>query len=179
MLSRKHIPETEAVGSNFANFGYALDRCNANFNVHDARGHPTILAEATWLLCGGRTAPKVPAREVLPLRDLVQVIAKGCDLVPECLTTFRTTVWEDNMGALTLANLDPGQTTSRSRHYDSKVHWFRSHLSRALDSTPEAHLEPNGIYVKKVESKFQLADLFTKPLILDTFGFLRNLLMGW
>ena len=76
MLSRKHIPETEAVGSNFANFGYALDRCNANFNVHDARGHPTILAEATWLLCGGRTAPKVPAREVLPLRD-VQLSVRG------------------------------------------------------------------------------------------------------
>ena len=118
-------------------------------------------------------------REVLPLRDLVKTLATGCDLVPRCLTTFRTTVWEDNMGALTLANLDPGQNTTRSRHFDSKVHWFRSKLSKALESTPEAHLDPDGIYVKKVDSKFQLADIFTKPLVKETFEFLRNLLMGW
>ena len=74
------------------------------------------------------------------------------------------------MGALTLANLDPGQTTSRSRFYDSKVHWFRSHLS------DDPH---NSIEVQKVDSKFQLADIFTKPLVRETFSFIRNLLMGW
>ena len=47
-------------------------------------------------------------REVLPLRTLVRVMADGCGLNPECLTTFKTTVWEDNMGALMLATLEPG-----------------------------------------------------------------------
>ena len=71
------------------------------------------------------------------------------------------------MGALTLANLDPGQTTSRSKFYDSKVHWFRSHL------------KPNQILVKKIDTKPQLADLFTKDVVKDIFERLRALLMGW
>ena len=63
-------------------------------------------------------------REVLPLRDAVQAIGKGLQIDESCLTTFHVTIWEDNMGALTLANLDPGQSTPRSKFYDSKVHWF-------------------------------------------------------
>ena len=106
-------------------------------------------------------------REVLPLRDLVRVVANGCGLETNCHTTFKTTVWEDNMGALTLANLDPGQNTSRSKFYDSKVHWFRSHL------------KTNQIDVKKIDTQRQLADLFTKSVTKDIFERLRALLMGW
>ena len=106
-------------------------------------------------------------REVIPLRSLVQTVAKGCGVDEHVLTTFKTTVWEDNNGALTLANLDPGQQTPRSKFYDVKVHWFRSHL------------KPNNIEVKKIDTKIQLADLFTKPLTKDTFSSLRKLLMGW
>ena len=106
-------------------------------------------------------------REVLPLRALTQAVARGSGLNEACLTTFHTTVWEDNVGALTLANLEPGQNTPRSKFYDSKVHWFRSYL------------KPNHIEVKKIDTKYQLADLFTKPLLRDTFQFLRKLLIGW
>ena len=100
-------------------------------------------------------------------RNLVQSMAIGCGINHECATTFRTTVWEDNMGALTLANLGPGQNTPRSKFYDVKVHWFRSHL------------EPNVLEVKKVDTKDQMADLFTKPLPKDMFVYLRKLLCGW
>jgi hypothetical protein len=48
--------------------------------------------------------------EVLPLHTLVKTVANGCGLSSNCLTTFHTTVWEDNISALTLANLDPRQT---------------------------------------------------------------------
>lgn len=109
-------------------------------------------------------------REVLPLRSLVKVISKGCGIERACETSFRTTVWEDNNGALTLANLDPGQQTPRSKHYDCRVHWFRSHLNSS---------GPDPIVVEKVESALQLADLFTKPLPRETFQKLRKLLMGW
>ena len=51
-------------------------------------------------------------REVLPLRDLVKTVATGCGISEDCLTTFKTTVWEDNAGALALAQLDPGQNTT-------------------------------------------------------------------
>ena len=70
------------------------------------------------------------------------------------------------MGVLTLANLDPGQNTPRSRHYDSKVHWFRSHLD---DLT----------VIQKIDSAGQIADALTKPLPKDTFENLRKMLQGW
>ena len=49
-------------------------------------------------------------REVLPLRDLVKKVAIGCGLDETCQTTFKVTVWEDNIGALTLGNLEPGRS---------------------------------------------------------------------
>ena len=106
-------------------------------------------------------------REVLPLNDLIKAVAAGLHLEDECLTSFRTTVWEDNNGALSLAKLDPGQHTPRSKHYDIKVHWFRSHL------------KPNQITVEKIDTSIQKADIFTKPLPPETFIYLRKLLMGW
>ena len=106
-------------------------------------------------------------KEALPLRRLVFAMAKGCGLELSCVTKFRTTVWEDNMGALTLANLDPGQNTPRSKFYDVRVHWFRSHL------------EPDVLEVHKVDTTLQLADLYTKATNKDTFTRLRNLLCGW
>ena len=106
-------------------------------------------------------------REVLPLRCLVETVAEGCGLDPKSLTTFKTTVWEDNSGALALANLEPGQHTARSKFYDVKVHWFRSHL------------KPNDIVVEKIDTAVQKADLFTKPLIGEHFVTMRSLLMGW
>ena len=108
-------------------------------------------------------------REVIPLRNLVFAMARGCGLEQTCHTTFKTTVWEDNMGALTLANLDPGQTTPRSKFYDVKVHWFRAELKN----------NPDQLKVMKVDTKFQLADLFTKPLVREQFTHLRMILCGW
>ena len=49
--------------------------------------------------------------EVLPLRDLCCVVANGFDIDESYVTSFRATVWEDNAGALALAQLDPRQHT--------------------------------------------------------------------
>ena len=106
-------------------------------------------------------------REVLPLRSSVLALAKALKLNESCKTMFRTTVHEDNNGAFTLANLDPGHATPRSKFYDSKVHWFRSHL------------KPNEIEVKKIDTKLQLADIFTKVLPKTTFVEQRKRLCGW
>jgi len=105
-------------------------------------------------------------REVIPLRNLVKTVGSHFGFSDECVTEFHTKVWEDNVGALTLANLDPGQQTPRSKFYDVRVHWFRSHLSRYIT-------------VEKIDTKLQQADLWTKPLPRDLFQALRKLVMGW
>ena len=114
-------------------------------------------------------------REVLPLRALTKGVAKGLGISDDVLTEFRTTVWEDNNGALSLANLEPGQSTPRSKFYDCKVHWFRSHITREGSATTSS----DGIYVQKIDTTVQLADIFTKPLPRDVFEHLRHLLIGW
>ncbi len=114
-------------------------------------------------------------RDVLPLRDLAKGVAKGMGISQDCLTDFKTTVWEDNNGALSLANLEPGQHTPRSRFYQARVHWFRQHITRE----GEGENKSDGIFVKKIDTKLQLADLFTKPLPKDLFVALRKLLIGW
>ena len=65
--------------------------------------------------------------------------------------TFKCTAHEDNSACETLANLEPGRVTPRSKFYDVKVHWFRSMLG------PD-------IRVVRVDTKSQLADLYTKAL---------------
>ena len=105
-------------------------------------------------------------REALPFKGLVNEVAKALYVSDTALVEFQVTIWEDNNGALTLANLDPGQMTPRSKFYDSKVHWFRSHLGPRMK-------------VVKVDTEAQLADMFTTPLGKEVFQRVRKLIMGW
>ena len=63
------------------------------------------------------------------------------------------TVWEDNNGALKLANLESPRMTPRSKHYGIKYHWFRTKLIQYK------------IILKKVSSEFNLAYMLTKALV--------------
>jgi hypothetical protein len=106
-------------------------------------------------------------RSVLPFKALVHSVTRGIGLDSDNVASFRTTVWEDNSGALQLASLEPGRITPRSKHYAIKYHWFRSHL------------KPNHIEIKKIASSHQKADILTKGLTKDKFESIRKLLCGW
>ena len=106
-------------------------------------------------------------RSALPFKTAVLTVAKAIGLSDDRTTTFKTTVWEDNAGALTLANMEPGRITPRSKHYAIKYHWFRSHL------------KPNQVEVKKIDTHDQKADILTKGLTTATFLSIRKLLCGW
>jgi hypothetical protein len=106
-------------------------------------------------------------RDLLPFKHLVETVVKTMNFGRVESITFQTTVWEDNAGALTLANLDPGRMTPRSKHYAVKYHWFRSHL------------KPNNIKVMKIETNKQKADILTKGLRATKFVEIRKLLCGW
>jgi hypothetical protein len=106
-------------------------------------------------------------RSVLPLQRLFKATAFGLGLTKEQSTTFKTSVWEDNQGAHSLANMEPGRMTPRSKHYAIKFHWFRSHL------------KPNKVEVNKIDTHAQKADILTKGLRTDKFQSIRKLLCGW
>jgi len=74
-------------------------------------------------------------------------------------------VFEDNNGTLALANLPP--LTPRSKHIAVCMHWFREHICLGQ------------IHVVKVDTKAQIADIFTKGLTREAFERIRLLLMGW
>ena len=106
-------------------------------------------------------------RDLLPLKASMVEIFTCMGLGHEDDAKIKSKVWEDNVGALTLANLEHGRSTSRSKHFNIKLHWFRESL------------ETNDIEVLKVESKDQIADIFTKGLTKDLFVPLRKVLLGW
>jgi hypothetical protein len=106
-------------------------------------------------------------REVLPFKHLVEAVATIVGYEKSDTTTFKTTVWLDNMEALTLARMEPGRTTPRSKHYAVKMHWFRSRLVE------------EDIMIEKVETAEQKADIFTKDLRIIKFLANRKLLCGW
>jgi hypothetical protein len=67
-------------------------------------------------------------KDLLPLKRLIETVSEAVGLSLQGVIHMRTTVWEDNTGALTLANLEPGRMTPRSKHYGVKYHWFRSRV---------------------------------------------------
>jgi hypothetical protein len=112
-------------------------------------------------------ACSISMRDVIPLQNLAREIIRGLGFDEIRLTTFRTTVHEDNTGALTLAKMEPGRSTPRSKHYGIKYHWFRSYL------------KPNEIEIVHVGTDLQRADFLTKSLRVTKFEENRKLTCGW
>ena len=106
-------------------------------------------------------------RDLLPFKSLMVELAMSMGMHHEDIAKIKTKVWEDNSGALILSNLEPGRTTSRSKHFAIKFHLFREQL------------KPNRIEILKVESKAQVADILTKGLTKDLFSIWRKMLLGW
>jgi hypothetical protein len=113
------------------------------------------------------TALSMALRAAIPLLDVTKSINDGLKFTATRLLTFKATVHEDNMGALRLAKLEPGQHTPRSKFYALKLHWFRSWLV------------PRQIEIIHCPTADQKADYLTKPLGPTLFEACRFLSMGW
>jgi hypothetical protein len=113
------------------------------------------------------TALSMALRSAIPLLDVTKSINEGLKFTATKLLTFKATVHEDNMGALRLAQLEPGQHTPRSKFYALKLHWFRSWLT------------PRKIEIIHCPTVDQKADYLTKPLGPTLFEACRFLSMGW
>jgi hypothetical protein len=113
------------------------------------------------------TALSMTMRELLPFQRLVKAIARSVGFADCDVENLKTVIWEDNVGALTLANMEEGRVTPRSKHYGIKVHWFRSQLA------------PNKIIISYITTREQRSDIFTKGLRTDKFQSNRRKLCGW
>ena len=103
-------------------------------------------------------------RDLLPLRSLLLELSKATKLIVGS-TTAHSTIFEDNKGCVELATAP--KMRPRTRHIALKYHHFRSHIDNG------------NLHIKWIDTKHQLADIFTKPLAGPLFISLRTALLGW
>ena len=104
-------------------------------------------------------------RMIIPFREMMKealTIVKMNSSIP---TTFKTTVYEDNAAALSIATNQ--RLTSRSKHFSVKYHHFWESVK-------------NGeIKVEKIDTKEQNADYMTKGLPHEIYHANRRRVQGW
>ena len=83
---------------------------------------------------------------------------------------MQSTVFEDNNGALGLATSP--KLTPCTKHIAVKYHFFRSYIS-------DKEGDNKGVKIQRIDTKEQIADIFTKGLSVESFAYLRRLLLGW
>ena len=106
-------------------------------------------------------------RDVLPFQNLFLEVTAALKIKHNSKFSFKTFLHEDNSSAEKLAKLEFPRIAPRSKHFGVKYHWFRNKL------------KPNNVDVIRVDSKQNIADIFTKGLVKNTFEHLRQKLLGW
>ena len=94
-----------------------------------------------------------------------EAIEQGVPVFCDPKTTVKCKAFEDNTGALELANVP--KMRPRTKHINIKYHHFRHHVDRG------------DISVQHVGTEEQVADIFTKPLAAELFVKHRKALLGW
>ena len=67
-------------------------------------------------------------RAAIPLMAVTEAINKGLKFAHPSLLTFKATVHEDNMGALRLAQLEPGRNTPPVSYTHLRAHETKPNL---------------------------------------------------
>ena len=103
-------------------------------------------------------------REVIPFMNLIVEVG---DVFPlnNPKPKFHCKVFEDNRSCIRVA--ESPKFTPQTKHITIKYHHFRKHVS---DKT---------IAIFPINTTYQLADIFTKPLDRTIFTKLREHIMGW
>jgi hypothetical protein len=104
-------------------------------------------------------------RDLIPMRVVIQELSDFLNYNNQVIIRTHSNVFEDNNGALLLANVP--RLMPRSKHIAVKYHFFRHHV------------ENGDIRVLHIASNDNLADLFTKGLPKEKFLYLRRTLCGY
>jgi len=103
-------------------------------------------------------------REVIPIMELmVELQARG--VMHYCIPQVKCTVFEDNSGAVELANVPKMRPCTK--HINIRYHHFRQWV------------DCGKIVVQQVTTEDQAADMLTKPLALHLFRRHRQRIQGW
>jgi hypothetical protein len=103
-------------------------------------------------------------RDLIPMRALLVELASVTRLrIGDTITHY--TIFEDNKGCVELVQAP--KMRPRTKHISIKYHHFRSHVARG------------DITIQWIDTKHQLADIFTKPLAAPLFTSLCRSLLGW
>jgi hypothetical protein len=103
-------------------------------------------------------------RELLPMKKIFKEIKSFLDIL-DLTPDVKCTLFEDNVGAETLANAP--KMTPRTKHIAIKYH----HVREAVKS--------GVLKITRVDTNNQLVDIFTKAIKLQAFEHLRENIMGW
>ena len=102
-------------------------------------------------------------RDVIPLMGLLEEVSDAFSIRMN-KPIMHCKVFEDNNGALELAKAP--KIRPRTKHIAIKYHHFR------------AHVESGKIEIRPIDTNMQQVDIFTTPLALAQFRYLRKLIMG-
>mgnify|MGYP005702975783 FL=1 len=102
-------------------------------------------------------------RDAIPLIELLKEL-KGTIPFTDTIPEVHCTIFEDNKGCIELVKTP--RMRPRTKHIALKYHHFREHVRQKLVS------------IHYIDTKFQVADMFTKPLATDQFNHLKQYLMG-
>jgi hypothetical protein len=104
-------------------------------------------------------------RSLIPLLNMLEEVATAISLNANFRATISSRVFEDNNGALTLANTQ--RLTSRTKYFHVKMHFFWSYVIE------------NRVIVCRISTDLQQADYLTKGLVRELFERIRRLNQGW
>ena len=110
-------------------------------------------------------AQSTSLREVIPLMGMLKKARENGLNVKDIPPQVHCTIFEDNSGALELAQLP--KMRPRTKHINQAYHHFRQHVER------------KDILVNAKPTEDQMADILTKPLPEAAFTKHRRSIMGW
>ena len=103
-------------------------------------------------------------REVIPFMNLLPEVNKIFSLNLD-EPKFHCKVFEDNNSCIAIATSN--RFSPRTKHIAIKYHHFQHYVKQKL------------VTILPIDTKEQLADIFTKPLDETLFLYLRSELLGW
>jgi len=104
-------------------------------------------------------------RVQLVIKWMLEEVSVGLHLPRSISSTIRCRAFEDNQGALLLANNH--RLSNRTRHYNTKWHWFWENV------------KTQDLNVEGCDTTQQRGDTMTKCLVRVPFERIRKLNQGW